>query len=123
MILGILHHLTVHHDESLVQVWIIDRELLKRTAEEEGGDDDIDHEERDDKKNEQKNIRKTKVVPDPQDQITDRADSDVDPSELLTEADSVVFTTTTTTNIKSGESKESYSWEDKEGGMSVEDLQ
>ena len=62
---------------------------------------------------------------DPPDNITDFADCDVDPSELLTETDSVVFitTTTTTTTIISRESKVSYSGEDNEGGMSVEDLQ
>ena len=54
IILGILHNLTVHHDESLVQVWIIDRELLPGIAaaaefvkvEEEGGEEDTGHEER-----------------------------------------------------------------------------
>ena len=61
---------------------------------------------------------------DPPDNITDFADCDVDPSELLTEAVSVVFTTTTTTtNIMSGESKEGNRGEDNEGGLSVEDLQ
>ena len=47
IIFGILHHLTVHHDESLVQVWIIDWELLPGIAaaefvcvEEEGGEED-----------------------------------------------------------------------------------
>ena len=61
---------------------------------------------------------------DPPDNITDFADCYVDPSELLTEAHSVVFTTTTTTNkIISGESKEGHCGEDNEGGMSVEDLQ
>ena len=47
IILGILHHLTVHHDESLVQVWVIDWELLPGIAaaefvcvEEEGGEED-----------------------------------------------------------------------------------
>ena len=32
IILGIINHLTVHHDESLVQVWIIDWELLPWSA-------------------------------------------------------------------------------------------
>ena len=49
IIFGILHNLTVHHDESLVQVWIIDGELFPRIAaaatefvsvEEEGGEED-----------------------------------------------------------------------------------
>ena len=68
-------------------------------------------------------ICKVKVPPDPPDRIADCANCDVDPSELLTEADSVVFTATTITNIMSGESKEGHRGEDNEGGMSVEDLQ
>ena len=64
-----------------------------------------------------------KVPPDPPNHIADFAESDVDPSEFLTEADSVVFTATTTTNIMSGESKEGNRGEDNEGGLSVEDLQ
>ena len=65
----------------------------------------------------------SKIPPDPPDHIADCADCDIDPSELLTEADSGVYITTTTTTIMSGESKVSHNWEDNEGGMSVEDLQ
>ena len=65
----------------------------------------------------------SKVPPDPPAHIADCADCDVDPSELLTKADSVVFITTTTTSIMSGESKISYNGEDNERGLSVEDLQ
>ena len=48
----ILHNLTLHHDESLVQVWIIDWELLPRIAvaaaefvsvEKEGGQEETQH--------------------------------------------------------------------------------
>ena len=53
IILGILHHLTALHDESLVQVWIIDGRLLPVITaaagevvkvEEEGGEEDTQHE-------------------------------------------------------------------------------
>ena len=53
IILWILHHLTVQHDEPLVQVWIIDWELLPGITaaatqfvkvEEEGGQEDTGHE-------------------------------------------------------------------------------
>ena len=91
--------------------------------EEEGGEEDTQHVER-----ENVNYQIThqiihfKVQPDRPDHITGCADCDIDPSELLTEADSVVFTTTTT-NIMSGKSKEGNRGEDNEGGLSVEDLQ
>ena len=68
-----------------------------------------------------KTLNDSKVPPEPPDHITDCADSDVDPSELLTEAHSVV-STPTPRNIMPGESKVGYSWEDNEGGLSVEDL-
>ena len=69
----------------------------------------------------------SKVSPDQPGHITDCADHHVDPSEPPTKTNSVVSssdnTTTTTVNGQSGESKVSYSGEDNEGGMSVEDLQ
>ena len=80
IILGILHHLTVHHDESLVQVWIIDWQLLPGIAvaefvqvEEEGGEDDTWGEEResDEKKKSQR------LKQNPRNQITECADCDV----------------------------------------------
>ena len=52
IILGILHNFTVHHDESLVQVWVIDRDLLPGFAaeivdvEEEDCEEDTGGEER-----------------------------------------------------------------------------
>ena len=63
--------------------------------------------------------------PDPPDQISNCADCNVDPSELFTENDSVVFTATIrrTACIVPAESKVSDSGEDNKGGMSVEDLQ
>ena len=51
-ILGILHNFTFHHDESLVQVWVIDRDLLPGFAaeivdvEEEDCEEDTGGEER-----------------------------------------------------------------------------
>ena len=69
----------------------------------------------------------SKVSPDQPGHITDCVDRHVYPSEPPTKYNSVVGstdnTTTTTTNVQSGESKVSYSGEDNEGGMSVEDLQ
>ena len=92
--------------------------------EEEGGEEDTGHVERESEDESEVKKNMTMKQEDPPDHITDCANDDVDPSELLTEADSVVFTTTTTTTIVlSGESKVSYSGEDNEGGMSVEDLQ
>ena len=52
IILGILHNFTFHHDESVVQVWVIDWELLPGIAaaaefvcvEEEGGEEDTQYE-------------------------------------------------------------------------------
>ena len=86
--------------------------------EEEGGEEGTGNEKRE-KKN-QKQVLKQ----DPPDHIAHCADCDVDQSEILTEADSVVFTAAaSTTNIMSGESKEGNRGEDNEGGMSVEDLQ
>ena len=95
-------------------------------VEEEGGEEDTEHVEREgvgkDEINENKvTINIKEVVEDPPDYITDRTDSDVDISKLLTESDVVVFTTTA--SIQSGEGKESDSGEDNEGGLSVEDLQ
>ena len=54
--------------------------------------------------------------------MTDSGDSHVDVSEFLTETDTRIITTTTA-NLKSGESKEGNRGEDNEGGLSVEDLQ
>ena len=45
----------------------------------------------------------------------------IDVSELCTEADKSILTTTAI--VQSGESKESNRGEDNEGGMSVEDLE
>ena len=61
------------------------------------------------------------IPPDPQDDVKNRADSNVDISKLLTETDSVVYITGT--NVQTGESEESYNGKDNEGGLSVEDLQ
>ena len=62
-----------------------------------------------------------KVAPDHPGHITDYGERHVDVGEYLAEADTRILTTTA--NVESGESKESNSGEDNEGGMSVEDLQ
>ena len=58
----------------------------------------------------------------PTDHITERIDSNVQPSKNPTEADPVA-STANTASIMTGESKEGHRGEDNEGGMSVEDLQ
>ena len=91
IILGIINHLTVHHDESLVQVWIIDWELLPWSAaatttatelakvEEEGSEEDTGHEdsEIDDKKTKMPLPIEIPRYPHEPDQITDCAYCDV----------------------------------------------
>ena len=52
---------------------------------------------------------------------TEKSQSHVDVSKFHTKNNTGVLTTTT--NVQSGERKESDSGEDNEGGMSVEDLQ
>ena len=58
----------------------------------------------------------------PTDHITERIDSNVQPSKNPTEADSVA-STANTASIMTGKRKEGHRGEDNEGGMSVEDLQ
>ena len=96
--------------------------------EEEEGEEDTEHEERE-SGGKNVNIKssvvtcfcKSKIPPDQPGHITKNRQTYVDVSEFLTETDTGVFTTTA--NVQSGESKESDSGEDNEGGMSVEDLQ
>ena len=64
--------------------------------EEEGGEEDTGHVERESEDESEVKKNMTMKQEDPPDHTTDCADYDVDPSEFLTEADSVVFTTTTT---------------------------
>ena len=143
---------TVHPDESLVLFWIIHCKdltgivaaIAAATAaatefvqvEEEDGEEDSEAEEGE---NNDKRVysfivakqtqsitipltwSRPHIPPAPPDNISDCCDSNIDISKLLTESDFVVFTTTV--NVQSGESKESDSGEDNEGGLSVEDLQ
>ena len=139
IILGIINHLTLHHDESLVQVWIIDWELLPGIkvaagrefvkVKEEGGEEDAGDERNESE--ERKRIietlqvpsnNKTRIQPDcPPGQITHYGEGHVDVSEFLAETETRIMTTTA--NVQSGESKEGNHGENYEGGLSVEDLQ
>ena len=91
--------------------------------EEEGGEEDAGQRNEWIKMDKAQNIGQfLRLKQGPTDRITERIDSNVQPSKNPTEADSVA-STANTASIMTGKRKEGHRGEDNEGGMSVEDLQ